>query len=100
MTRLSFVTSCSDELEDVFQSMDRLRVEFEELARPGGLPPPGEPLPREDVAIDKVPPRVAMLCFFHQTTWRNARDCVGSCSPRTAIEHLKVQVHASALPST
>jgi len=44
----------SDELEDVFQSMDRLRVEFEELARPAGLPPFGEPLPREDVAVDRV----------------------------------------------
>ncbi len=25
--------------------MERLRLEFESLARPSGLPPPGEPLP-------------------------------------------------------
>ena len=25
--------------------MERLRLEFEGLARPSGLPPPGEPLP-------------------------------------------------------
>lgn len=34
--------------------MDALRAEFEALLRPAGLPPPGEPLPREEVAVDQV----------------------------------------------
>ena len=34
--------------------MDALRAEFEALVRPAGLPPPGEPLPREEVAIDQA----------------------------------------------
>ncbi len=45
----------SEELEDVFQSMDALRLEFEGLPRPAGLPPPGQPLPRGDVsAVEQV----------------------------------------------
>ena len=37
-----------EELVDVFESIGLLRAEFEALARPAGLPPPGEPLPTVD----------------------------------------------------
>lgn len=39
------VSRVATELADVFESMERLRLEFESLARPSGLPAPGEPLP-------------------------------------------------------
>ena len=35
----------SEELLDLFDSMDSLIADFKALDRPAGLPPPGEPLP-------------------------------------------------------
>jgi hypothetical protein len=64
---------CLPELADVFESMERLRLEFEGLARPSGLPPPGEPLPCAEE------PAVAPAQHQHQqvlSTWQVVHACV------------------------
>lgn len=79
--------------QDVFQSMDALRAEFEALVRPSGLPPPGEPLPREQVAVDQV--RLHSRGFhdgfdFFQSWQARCRDragrrCPGACVAMTML---------------
>lgn len=75
-----------EELLDVFESIGLLRAEFEALARPAGLPPPGEPLPtiEEPAFAESVRPRgLGLTCYQGLDFSMRGRPPTISCQQTT-----------------